>query len=78
MDTKDIDLKGTGGVENPDVVGVKNKLTEDSEKEKARKQMRKDQESAELSVKETPEVEIEEDLAAPPSVAAPKAPLPPT
>ena len=83
LSTKDVDLKGGNVPESPEVAGIKNKLQSDEEKEKARKQMRKDQEAAELAgnAKETPEVEIEEDLgapAAPPPVAAPpKAPPPP-
>lgn len=84
MATKDIDLKGGENAEKPEVAGIKNKLKTDEDKEKARKQMRKDQETAELSGKgkETPEVEIEEDLGAPaappaPPAAAPPAPRPP-
>lgn len=72
--TKEIDLKGGDEVESPEVAGIKGKLKSDEDKEKARKQMRKDQEEAELAGnKETPDVEIEEDLGAPP---APKAPVP--
>jgi hypothetical protein len=80
MDNKDIDLKGNSKVENPEVAGIKNNLQEADNKEKARKQMRKDQESAELSGagKETPNVEIEEDLGAPSTpVVAPKVSKPP-
>ncbi len=82
MGSTEVDLKGGPEVDNPEVAGVKGKLQEDDAKEKARKQMRKDQETAELTNKgkETPEVEIEEDLgepAAPP--AAPARPAaPPT
>lgn len=76
--TKDIDLKGEGTPDNPEVAGIKGKLQQDEEKEKARKQMRKEQESLDMenNNKETPEVEIEEDLApkAPPAPPAPKAP----
>ena len=66
MPTKEIDLKGNSE-ENDKVPDIKNKLKEDSEKEKARKQMRKDQENLELTNKrkETPEIEIEEDLQTP-------------
>jgi hypothetical protein len=76
MASKEIDLKGGDTPENPEVAGIKQKLKSDEDKEKARKQMRKDQESAELEGKnkETPEVEIAEDLGAPP--AAPPAPAP--
>ena len=75
MDTKDIDLKG-GTSENPEVANIKNKLTNDAEKEKQRKLQRKEQSDVELSGKdqsnkETPEVEIEEDLTPKPPTAAP-------
>lgn len=85
MAGSEIDLKGGEEVEKPEVAGIKNKLKSDEEKEKNRKQMRKDQEASELSggEKETPEVEIEEDLGAqvapplPPAAAPPRAPAPP-
>lgn len=81
MASKEIDLKGGDTPEKPEVAGIKQKLQSDEDKEKARKQMRKDQEIAELEGKnkETPEVEIEEDLGAPPPPppkAAPPAPKP--
>jgi ferritin len=78
MTSKDIDLRG-GNNDRPEVAGIKNKLVNDAEKEKQRKQQRKEQAAADLAGggdkgKETPEVEIEEDLgtkppAAPPAVA---------
>lgn len=79
ISSKDIDLKGTE-VERPEVSGIKNKLETDVEKEKERKKQRKEQENLELSnkEKETPEIEMNEDLAAP--VAPPAKPpttLPP-
>lgn len=77
MGTNEVDLKGGPEKDNPEVAGIKSKLQSDQEKEKARKQMRKDQETAELenANKETPEVEVEEDLAPPaPPAAPPKAP----
>jgi len=76
LTTKEVDLKGGEAPEKPEVAGIKSKLQSDEEKEKNRKQMRKDQETAELEgkSKETPEVEIEEDLGAPPAPAAPVAP----
>lgn len=80
IESKDIDLRGNEE-ENPAVAGIKNKLQQDADKEKTRKQMRKDQENSELDnqTKETPEVEIEEDLAAPPQQGAPAKPaVPPT
>jgi hypothetical protein len=82
MGTNEVDLTGGPEKENPEVAGIKGKLQEDADKEVARKKMRKEQESAELAGagKETPEVEIQEDLAAPPApapapAAPPKAPL---
>lgn len=74
---KNTDLSGGPEPERPEVAGIKNKLKSDDEKEKARKLQRKEQEAAELSNKgkETPEVEIEEDLGAPAPPA--KAPAPP-
>lgn len=79
MGTNEVDLTGGPEKENPEVTGIKSKLQEDADKEVARKKMRKEQESAELAGagKETPEVEIQEDLAAPPApapAAPPKAP----
>lgn len=79
INSKDIDLRGNTE-ENPNVAGIKNKLQQDADKEKARKQMRKDQENAELDnqTKETPEVEITEDLAPPaPQQGAPAKPVAP-
>lgn len=79
MSTKEIDLKGGDTPDKPEVAGIKGKLKSDEDKEKNRKQMRRDQESAELEGKnkETPEVEIDEDLGAPPAPVAPKAPVAP-
>lgn len=78
MTGKNINLKPEEA-ERPEVAGIKNKLKSDEEKEKSRKQMRKEQEAAELSTpgKETPEIEIEEDLGAPPPAKAPVAPARP-
>lgn len=64
--------------ERPEVAGIKNKLQTDMDKEKQRKQMRKEQEAAELEGaggegKETPQVELGE-LGAPGPAAAPAAP----
>jgi hypothetical protein len=75
MASNEIDLKGGDTPERPEVKGIKNNLQQSEDKEKARKQMRKDQESAELEgkTKETPEVDITEDLGAPPAAAPPKA-----
>lgn len=78
MATKDVDLTGGDEVDRPEVAGIKKNLQDDADKEKARKQMRKDQETAELANKgkETPEVEIDEDLGGEPAAPAapPKAP----
>jgi hypothetical protein len=79
--SKDVELSaGETKEPTPEVAGIKQKLQSDEEKEKARKQMRKDQETAELENKnkETPEVEIGEDLGAPttPPPAAAPAPKP--
>jgi hypothetical protein len=75
MSTKDIDLKG-GNAEKPEVANIKNKLTDDAAKEKQRKLQRKEQSNVELNEKdqggkETPEVEIEEDLTPKTPVSAP-------
>lgn len=74
MASKEIDLKGGEG--SPEVSDIKNKLQQDQDKEKKRKQMRKDEESSELDgkTKETPQVEIAEDLAAPVAPPVPVAP----
>jgi hypothetical protein len=84
MGTRDIDLKG-GGVDRPDVAGIKGKLTDDAEKEKQRKLQRKEQAAADLAGggdnmdKETPEVDITEDLGTktPPPASAPTVPTRP-
>jgi len=85
ISTKDIDLKGGPQADNPEVAGIKGKLEQDAAKEKQRKEMRKQQENAELeggpgAAKETPEVEMGADLGAPPApppAAPPAAPRPP-
>lgn len=55
---------GPAPADRPDVSVVKNKLQSDQDKEAKRKQMRKEQENSELDTpkKETPQVEIGEDL----------------
>ncbi len=76
--TEKVDLGGEGEeVTSPEVAGIKGKLEDDAAKEKRRKQMRKEQEAAELAGggKETPNVEIAEDLGAP--AAPPATPRPP-
>ena len=70
---REVDLKGDKTPQRAG--GVAQSLQQQTEKEDARKQMRKDQETAELqggAGKESPQVEIGEDLGAPP--AAPGAP----
>ena len=73
--TNEIDLKGGQTPEKPEIAAVKNKLQQDAEKEKARKEMRKQQEAAELEggAKESPEIDIKEDLGAPTAPATPPA-----
>jgi hypothetical protein len=70
-----IDLKG-GDAEKPEVAGIKKNLTDTDEKEKRRKQQRKEQAAVELEggIKETPEVEIEEDLGPKPLVPSVRQP----
>lgn len=62
--TREIDLKNENGIDTPEVAGLKSKLEQDDAKEKARKENRKKQEDLEAA-KATPEVEVEQDLAAP-------------
>jgi hypothetical protein len=84
MEGGKVDLKGESGSDRPEVSGIKNKLTQDADKEKQRKQQRKDQEASELAGgpkapgagKETPEVEMAEDLGLKPPARAPAAPAP--
>jgi len=78
MVTHDIDLQGTEVEPNPDVAAIKNKLQSDSDKEKARKELRKEQENKDLEQKskETPDIEVSEDLEAP-TLEAPVAPIVP-
>lgn len=73
--TREVDLKGEDKEVKPEVENIKNNLQQDEEKEKARKEQRKQQQNQELDQeqKETPEIEVQEDLAQP---AAPKAPSP--
>lgn len=66
MEAKKIDLQGDGEEpSSPELDSVKNTLKSQDDKEKARKQMRKDQEAEEFAgkTKATPEVELKEDLA---------------
>ena len=80
MATHDIDLKGGEVESRPDVAAIKNKLQSDTDKEKARKELRKQQENEELEQKskETPDIEVSEDLEAPATPPpAPPAPAKP-
>lgn len=80
LKTKELNMDGKEKAVSPEMEGVKENLKSQEEKEKNRKQMRKDQESQELEgkTKETPEVEITEDLGAPTvPPAKPAAPVPP-
>lgn len=68
MHAKRIDLEGDVDVNKPELSGVKNKLQEDEDKETSRKKMRKEQElleSAKPSIKQTPQIEMKEDLSQP-------------
>lgn len=68
MSTKEINLQGDEeAISNPQVDAMKNNLQTDQDKDKARKQMKKDQEVAQLEskTKPTPEIEVQEDLAEP-------------
>ena len=79
MKTNDIDLKGEEAPKsNSDVDGVKQNLKTREDKEKARKQMRKDVENEELDGKnkETPEIDIEEDMSEPEAPAEKPMPAP--
>ena len=78
--TQSMELTNTNTTK-PEIAGIKNKLEQDVAKEKARKQQRKNQENAENDLatapaKETPQVEMAEDLA-PPPVKAPATPAVP-
>lgn len=83
MKTRELDLRGEEGNEpSPEVEMLKRNLRKQEEKEKAKKEMRKKQEEKEMealetSIKETPEIEIEEDLSQPIPPAPPLPPPPP-
>jgi hypothetical protein len=83
IETHEIDLHGENAEPNPEVEKVKNVLQNQEDKEKARKKMRKELENQQLDEstgKETPDIEVEEDLAPPPAPTqkvAPPAPAPP-
>lgn len=67
MTTRDIDLTGENSIDHPEVTNIKNKLKSDEEKEQARKQMKKEQELEAVDLnKETPDVNIEQDLSSVP------------
>ena len=61
MATKNIDLKGGDNQVSPEASDIGNKLEQDAEKEKARKQRKKEQEANEdlAPVKETPQIDME-------------------
>lgn len=81
--TNEVDLRGesTPHSNSPEVESLRNKLTEQDNKDKQRKKLRKDQADQELmeatQPKETPDVEIEEDLSQPTPEAPPPAPAAP-
>ena len=87
METKDLDLTGRSQppVTSPEVEAVKNKLQTQQEKDNLRKELRKQKqdEDLDMSAKETPDLEVQEDLsepvapaAPPPATPAPAAPPP--
>lgn len=78
MEGSNTDFGGGEEPNRPEVAGIKNKLKSDDEKEQNRKQLRKDQEAADLAspAKETPNIEIGEDLAQPSAPLKPANPLP--
>jgi hypothetical protein len=77
--SQNIELNGNDET-RPEVAGIKNKLQQDADKEKARKEQRKNKENEEMEganpAKETPAVDIKEDLA-PPPVKTPAPVIPP-
>ena len=80
MKSGDVDLKGEENAPNR-AGGIAQSLKSQDDKEAARKKMRKDQESTELQGgnqpgKESPQVDIGEDLGAPPPPAPPPAAAP--
>lgn len=74
IEGKYIDLKGENQIPSPEMDTLKQKLQNHDEKEKAKKKLRQQQADEELSQsvqpKETPEIDIEEDLRQPPSPPA--------
>ncbi len=66
LSAKEIDLQGDNVGEHPELSQIKNKLKSDEDKETARKNMRKELGTPPgQPAKETPEVELAEDLGAP-------------
>jgi hypothetical protein len=78
MPTKDVDIQGQPNIQKPEVAAIKSKLETDLAKEKQRKKQRKEQADSELTEpgKETPNVEIDEDLGGTPKPAVPAKPAP--
>ena len=81
MKTRDIDMKNEDAKKvSPEVESAKQSLQEQEESEKSKKKMRKDIEdkAMQMQMKETPEIEVEEDLGGeiPPEVPPPP-PAPP-
>lgn len=85
VQTNDIDLKGQNPVSSsPELEAARKKLQQDADNEKNRKQMKKEQDAAQLAgagaPKPEPELEVAEDLGGPvatPAAPAPEAPQPP-
>jgi hypothetical protein len=77
MKTNDIDLKNNNETVSPEITGIKNSLQEQQQKDKEKKEMRKNlaDQALENQVnnesKETPDVDIDEDLSAPQQNVAP-------
>lgn len=81
VQTNEIDLKGQNPIpSSPELEATRNKLQVDQDKEKARKEMRKKEQAAEIDQvnKPEPELEVEEDLAGPVDTtnAVPPPPVP--
>lgn len=81
IETKEVDLRGDSNprASSPEIDSLKNNLQDQENKEKSRKKLRKEQADQELDLatqqpKETPEIDIEEDLSKP--EPAPEAPIP--
>ena len=78
--TNDIDLRNGGGSasDSPELQAIKQNLKDTDEKEKAKKELRKKQENEAFDLeKETPEIDVENDLAAEPVAPVTETPVAP-